>query len=248
MLRLTRLAICNRSSLNDDGFSLLEVAVVMFIVTLLLGGLLMSLSTTQEINSRADAEAMLNEIKEALYGFSQATGRLPCPATATSNGLEAPVGGGACTQQHGFVPSVTLGLSGTFNNDTLLMDKWLSPYRYSVTTSNGNAFTTANGMRNTSMAVLAPDLRVCDAAACGIAVVDLVPVVLVSLGADWAEFTAADVDEIENSGEVTINGYRHGNDNDFVLAAYIEDTFDDLITWISPSILYTRMISAGQLP
>lgn len=248
MLRLTPFAITNHSPLNDDGFSLLEIAVVMFIVSLLLGGLLVSLSSTRELNNRSDAEAMLHEVVEGLYGFAQATGRLPCPATATSNGFEAPLGGGACTQQHGFVPSATLGLSGSLNNDGLLMDDWLNPFRYSITTANANAFTTANGMRNTTMATLTPDLRVCDAAACGTVIVNSVPVVLLSLGADWADFTAADIDETENSGEVTINGYRHANDNDFVSAAYIEDTFDDLIIWISPSILYTRLITAGQLP
>ncbi len=250
MLNLKALSYRNRASLNSSGFSLLEVAVVMLIMSLLLGGLLMSISATQDINSRTDAEAMLNDIKEALYGYAQATGRLPCPATATSNGLEAPVGGGVCTQRHGFVPSVTLGLSGEFNDDNLLMDKWLSPYRYSVASNQGSAFTTPNGIRNTGMAVLNPNLRVCTLAPppCGAAVVDRVPVVLISLGADWSTFNGADVEETENSGEATINGYRHGNDRNFVLVPYIEDNFDDLLTWISPSILYTRMISAGQLP
>lgn len=234
--------------LASTGFSLLEVAIVMLIVSMLLGGLLISLSATQELNRRTDAEELLDEVMQALYGFAQATGRLPCAATAISNGVEAPLGGGVCTQQHGFVPVATLGLSGTLNGDGLLMDGWLSPFRYSVTTANASAFTTANAMRNTTMAVLAPDLRVCDATACGSVIVNSAPVVVLSLAADWASFTAADVDEIENSGEAAINGYRHANDNDFVSTGYIEDTFDDLIIWMSPSILYTRMITAGQLP
>lgn len=248
MLKLSASSIVHYSSPKNEGFSLLEMAVVLLIVSLLLGGLLMSLGTTREVNNRSAAEATLSEVVEALYGFAQATGRLPCPATATSNGVEAPVGGGVCTQQHGFVPSLTLGLSGSFNDDTLLQDDWFSPFRYSVTTSNGSAFTTANGMRNTTMGALTPDLRVCDAAACGNVIVDSVPVVLLSLGADWATFDAADVDETENSGEAIINGYRHGADNDFVAADYIENTYDDLIVWMSPSILFTRMITAGQLP
>ena len=234
--------------LAQTGFSLLEMAVVMIIISLLLGGLLASLGSTREINQRTDAENQINEIIEALYGYAQATGRLPCPATAASNGAEAPLGGGNCTQEHGFVPSVTLGLSGSVNADGLLMDPWLSPYRYSVTTSNGNAFTTTNGMRTVTMANLTPDLRVCSAAACGTVTADALPVVVVSLGADWAEFTGADVDATENSGETTIAGYRHANDNDFVSTTYVEDTFDDMISWMSSNILFTRMISAGQLP
>lgn len=231
------------------GFSLLEMAVVLLIVSMLLGGLLMSVTTTQEMNRRDAAQSSLDEMLDALYGFAQATGRLPCPATAVSAGAEAPLGGGNCTQQHGFIPSATLGLTGPINADGLLVDEWLNPFRYSVSTANGNAFTTVNGMRTATIGALAPNLRVCTAAACGTEIVSAVPVVLFSMGADWNDFTAADVDETENSGEVTIAGYRHGNDLNFVSAAtYIEDTYDDVITWMSPNVLYTRMIAAGQLP
>lgn len=233
---------------HRQGFSLLEMAVVLVIISALLGGLLVSLSTTQEMNNRQTTEQRLGEILEAIYGFAQSTGRLPCPATAASNGAEAPLGGGNCTQQHGFVPAVTLGVSGAVNSDGLLVDEWLNPYRYSVTTANGNAFTTANGMRAIGMAALTPDLRVCSAAACGTEIASGVPVVVLSMGADWATFTGAQVDAAENAGETTIAGYRHGNDINFVSTGYIEDVFDDMITWVSSNILYTRMISAGQLP
>ncbi len=230
----------------SSGFSILEMAIVMVIVATLLGGLLVSISQTQEMNNRTDAESTLDEIKEALYGFAQANGRLPCPATTTSVGAEAPIGGGACTQRFGFVPWSTLGLSGSLNTDNLLMDSWLSPYRYSVTNQNGNAFTTAGQMSATTMGVLAPDLRICDDNACGTVLFSSAPAVILSLGANWSNFISAD--EVENSGEATINGYRQGNNNDFVSTDYIEDVFDDIITWISPSILYTKMIAAGQLP
>lgn len=229
-----------------SGFSLIETAIVMVIIGALLGGLLVSLSSTQEINFRSDAENQVDEILEALYGFAQANGRLPCPATATSNGAEAPAGGGACTEQYGFVPSATLGLSGAVNTDTLLVDPWLSPYRYNVTTANGNAFTTAGGMRATGMAALAPDLRVCTDAACGTVVASNLPAVVLSLGADWANFSGAE--EVENSGETTRAGYRHANNTDFAVSTYVEDTYDDILVWMSANILYTRMISAGQLP
>lgn len=230
----------------SSGFSILEMAIVMVIVATLLGGLLVSISQTQEMNNRTDAENTLDEIKEALYGFAQANGRLPCPATTTSIGAEAPIGGGACTQRFGFVPWSTLGLSGSVNTDNLLLDSWLSPYRYAVSNQNGNAFTTAGQMSVVTMGVLAPDLRICDSNTCATVLFDSAPAVILSLGADWATFTSAD--EVENSGEATVNGYRQANDNDFVSAAYIEDVYDDMMTWLSPSVLYTKMIAAGQLP
>jgi len=238
-------------SKHSLGFSLMEMSMVLLIVSLLMGGLLMSLSETQEMNRRSNATNLLGEITEALYGFAQANGRLPCPATAASAGVEAPLGGSVgavtpCTQPHGFVPAVTLGLSGSLNVDNLLMDDWLNPYRYSVTTANSNAFTSANGMRTATMAALTPNLRICEEAACSNIISNTSPLVVMSLGENWQTFVSAD--EVENSGETTIAGYRMGNDNDFVSTLYIEDTFDDLITWMSPNILYTKMISSGQLP
>lgn len=227
------------------GFSILEMAIVMVIVATLLGGLLVSISTTQELNNRIDAEDTLEEIREALYGFAQANGRLPCPATAASAGVEAPVGGGVCAQRFGFVPWSTLGLSGSLNTDNLLMDSWLNPYRYSVTNQNVSAFTTAGAMSLVGMAALTPDLQICDAAGCGTVLFDSAPAVILSMGADWATFVSAD--EVENA-EATVAGYRQANDIEFVTTGYIEDTFDDIVTWISPSVLYTKMIAAGQLP
>lgn len=235
-------------SQRSTGFSLIEMAIVLVIVSTMLGGILLSVGQLRETANRTDATLKLSNIMDALYGYAQANGRLPCPATALSNGAEAPLGGGACTQPHGFIPSATLGLSGSVNANTLLSDAWLSPYRYSVTTANGNAFTTANGMRTATMAILAPNLRVCADLACATIVAGNLPVVVMSLGADWATFGAGAPLEVENSGEVIINGYRHGNDLDFISSGYVEEIFDDLITWMSPHILYTRMIAAGQLP
>jgi len=236
----------NRPATKAGGFTLIEMAMVLLIMSLLTGGLLMSLSENREMINRTDAEKQLENFTEALYGFAQANGRLPCPATAVSNGLESPVGGGACTQSHGFIPIATLGLSGSVDANGLVVDKWVSPYRYSVTTANASAFTTAGGMRAAGMAALAADMRVCTTSVCAAVVASNLPVVLLSLGKDWPNFTSAN--EVENSGETTIAGFRHANDLDFVSTTYGEDIFDDLITWISPSILYTRMIAAGQLP
>lgn len=241
-----------KTTTGNSGFTLVEMAIVMVIVGLMLGGLMMSLSQTTENTRRSDAQIQLAEIVEALYGYAQANGRLPCPATPTSNGAEQPAGGGVCTRQHGFVPSATLGLKGAVNSDGLLLDPWNNPFRYSVTTSNTSAFTTVNRMQTTTMASLTPDLRVCREAACVNLISSTIPVVILSMGKNWASFTSAD--EVANAGETTMGGgptgavYRVANNKDFVSAGYNETNFDDIITWISPNILYTKMIAAGKLP
>jgi prepilin-type N-terminal cleavage/methylation domain-containing protein len=69
-----------------EGFTLIELAMVLFIVGLLLGGLLVPFATSVEQKERADTEKILEEIKEALYGFAIVYGRLPCPDCEASSG------------------------------------------------------------------------------------------------------------------------------------------------------------------
>ena len=63
------------------GFSLIELAVVLFIVGLMLGGLLTPLATKVEYENINETSIALNEIKESLLGFAIANGYLPCPDT-----------------------------------------------------------------------------------------------------------------------------------------------------------------------
>src|SRR6266567_4443970 len=87
---------------KQRGFTLAEVAVVVLIVGLLLGGLLGTYSTQIDLSRTAETKKTLETARDALIGFAAANGRLPCPATVnpphatTSNGVEAPPGGGAC--------------------------------------------------------------------------------------------------------------------------------------------------------
>ncbi|HEY6898211.1 MAG TPA: type II secretion system protein [Rhodocyclaceae bacterium] len=92
----------NKTSLQlDHGFTLTEMAMVLVIVALLIGGLAVPLSAQQDNRNRADTDKALSDIREALIGFAVINGRLPCPAQAsiasgTANaGLEATTGTGA---------------------------------------------------------------------------------------------------------------------------------------------------------
>lgn len=252
MLMLRMNTLSHHARQNQQGFSLIEMAIVTVIVGALLGGLLLSVAALRENNLRNEAELKIEEIIEALYGYAQTNGRLPCPATFDSDGAENPVGGGNCVRDDAFVPAATLGLSGAVNGDGLLVDPWQNPYRYSVSDVSTNAFTSTPviappaGIRGFWPA-LAGDLRVCAEAACTNIVGNQIPAVVLSQGTDWAEFTGADADATENA-EATRSGYRHNNDLNFVSTNYIEDVYDDIISWVSPNLLYTRMISAGQLP
>ena len=98
------------------GFSLVELAVVMTIVALLLGGLMYTLSAQVEQRNFEETRRRLQQARDLLFSFAIVNGRLPCPATSASNGDEAPAGGGACTgylpnsaNTSGFLPATAIG-------------------------------------------------------------------------------------------------------------------------------------------
>lgn len=243
---------------SPAGFTLVEMAIVLVIVGLLLGGLLMPLSTQVEQQRISETQKYLDQIKDALLGYAAAHGRLPCPATAASNGVESPPGGGTCVPAppyNGFLPAITLGLTPV-DSAGFAIDAWNNRIRYAVTTANGSAFTTANGMKTAGIGTLTPDLNVCASAngitltTCGGAAntqTNNAPVVIYSLGKNAAT-GGAGLDEAANPN-------TNGGSNDQVFVSHPPATataangeFDDIVTWISPNTLYNRMISAGNLP
>lgn len=144
----------NRQYLS--GFTLAELAVVLVIIGLLLGGLFMPLSGQMDSRYRADTDKALSDAREALIGFAIVNGRLPCPAdrtiasantdagaeaviaaggpcrcTTATSGIAVAVGGTACNETSpssvtGVLPWATLGLPET--------DAWGNRYTYRVTT------------------------------------------------------------------------------------------------------------------
>jgi hypothetical protein len=244
------------SSQRGAALLILLMILVVGVMAVLLKGLN---KRSSQMRQNASAISQLADVKEALYGFAQVNGRLPCPAIPNSipPGAESPVGGGTfCTRQHGFVPSATLGLKGAVNADGLLLDPWGNPLRYSVTNTLGTwDFTTTGRMKTVGIAILHPDLKVCKQAACTNVIVNNIPAIILSMGKNGATaFTSSD--ELGNAGEggTTVGGgpsgnaYRIANDPNFVSADYSEVNFDDTITWIDPSTLYNKMIKAGKLP
>ena len=65
---------------KQRGFTLVEIAIVLVIVGILIGGFMMPLGIQIENKRRVDATRQIEQIKEALFGFAMAQGRLPCPS------------------------------------------------------------------------------------------------------------------------------------------------------------------------
>ena len=134
---------------RSKGFSLVEVAVAVSIVALLLAGALIPLSTQMDVRNSADTQRSMESIREAIIGFAQANGRLPCPADgsvpagAAGAGTEqvsgnscAAVNSASCTAVNGTVPCsvvpwATLGVPET--------DSWGRRFTYRVSPAFSDA-------------------------------------------------------------------------------------------------------------
>ena len=142
---------------RNAGFTILELALTLAILGMLAGAVLVPFVAQLRQRNISDTEKLLEDVKEALLGYAMATGRVPCPATATSNGLESfATGGGSmvngncaaagATAHVGFLPAVTLGISSV-DKEGFAVDAWgttQNRIRYAVANVN------INGLANTS--------------------------------------------------------------------------------------------------
>lgn len=251
------------------GFTLAELAIVLVIVALLIGGMLIPLSAQRDLQSTKETERQLTEMNDALLGFAAGQGRLPCPATAISSGQESfcTNATGACgaelfvAQAHGrctdffngFAPAATLGLSPT-NNQGFAIDAWGNQLRYAVSNKTAGLvdfpLTKPYGIKNVwaiDPSPLQDDLlRVCNTAA-HIAASDCSAADRITKSAVAVIFSVG-----KNGGAAPISAdelanWTNSGDRVFV-STTPSATFDDLVTWHSPNILFNRMISAGRLP
>ena len=135
-------------SQRQSGFTLVEIAIVVLIVTILLGYAVAMFPVQQELKQYREVDREMDEIIEHLIGYAQVNGRLPCPDTdgdAHSSGTDGDIdgqedrhGSDACKAYYGFLPAATMGIDGRYNDDNQLLDPWLVPYRYAVTHSNAD--------------------------------------------------------------------------------------------------------------
>jgi prepilin-type N-terminal cleavage/methylation domain-containing protein len=218
------------------GFSLLEMAIVLVIVGLLLGGMLGSVGALQQRQRFAQTEGQLDEIRDALIAFAVVNGRLPCPAdpatpnTTVGAGLERlPTAAGCTGGPAGVLPWATLALPEG--------DAWGRRFSYRVSAAFARspaaidvATVGDNVVRNSAGVLLAGS----------------VPAVIVSHGENTRGSRgpggalaagSADAREQENAD----------GDTEFV-ADTPAGAYDDLAQWIPGTVLMHRLLQAGTLP
>ncbi len=236
---------------RNEGFTLTELAIVMVIMALLIGGMMLPLSAQQDIRNNAETTRQLDEIREALLGFAITRGYFPCPATSTSNGVEdRNAGSEKCTanKRYGLLPWVTLGLRPS--------DSWNHLFIYSVTPAFSHGKPADRFTMTTS-----PDITIRTRDADGnlenISNNNDIPLVVLSTGKNghqsWtldqvaqnADSTAANPDEDTNASSADGRTFISRTPTD---AASTTGEFDDLVAWVSPNVLFNRMVAAGKLP
>lgn len=225
------------------GFSLIEVAIAVFIITLLLGGILVPLSTQVEQRKTGETQKALDDMRQALFGFALAYGYLPCPDT-DNDGLED-VSGSNCVNQEGNLPWATLGVTG--------YDSWGNRHRYRVhTLFSQRAPATIFTLSITS------NLQVCADQGCGTSlttVTDGPPAVVLSHGkngygainsiTNTLNPAPTSLDELANTNGTADSIYVSHAQSDIGSAT---GEFDDNVVWLSREILLNRMVAGGRLP
>ena len=240
---------------HDSGFTLVELAIAIFIIALLLGSILVPLATQVEQRQVAETQKTMEDIRDALLGFAATNGYLPCPdlqvgGTPTAGNEDVNAGTGLCATivpsaggnlSAGNVPWSTLGLGN--------QDLWGNRFRYTVLAAYAQRAPATTFSLGT-----AGGLRVCTTAACAPAADVLTSsavAVIISHGKNGrsainaltnaANVAAASADELANAD----------NDRDAVSRTHSNvaaTEFDDIVIWLPKFTLNNRMITAGKLP
>jgi prepilin-type N-terminal cleavage/methylation domain-containing protein len=220
---------------QSDGFTLVEIAIVLVIIGLLLAAFLTPLTAQFEQKRVNEAREDLAEIKQSLLGFASVNLSLPCPDT-TGDGIADPCTGALnnTVSSGGNVPWVTLGIKPT--------DPWDRRYQYRV----NNAFTVAPITLNTTANAL--QSRICTSNACAALEANGVPAVIYSSGANGAIQPPVGVDELQNTAVAGANFDGTFVNHAFATAGSPNGQFDDVMDWISTNVLMGQLVAAGQLP
>jgi prepilin-type N-terminal cleavage/methylation domain-containing protein len=129
------------------GFTLVELAVVMAIVSLLLGSLMYTLSAQNDQRNFEETRRRIEQARELVLAYALVNGQLPCPARSNSAGAEVRDAlsrrcwdgavedyyGGALAGGvvGGFLPASTIGY-GQVDSSGFAVDAWQNRIRYAV--------------------------------------------------------------------------------------------------------------------
>lgn len=252
----------------NRGFSLVEMAVVVFILALLLGGIVMTLAAQEEQRANVEARRRLDAAVDALIGFAIVNRRLPCPAVGGATGVEAPAGGGACTTNfNGFLPARSIGFLPV-DAQGYGVDAWGSRIRYAVASAvtgcTGSSatphFTSQANLKANGVSCRPNDIVICQSAV-GTSLgpppscvaptnwatnQETVVFVVLSRGKNGTQAAIAatqGADELANVDGNAVFVTREPGTLETTTGVY-----DDLVVWMPAGVFYSRLMAGGVLP
>jgi prepilin-type N-terminal cleavage/methylation domain-containing protein len=261
-------------SANSHGFSLIEIAIVLVIVSVLITIIAVPLATQVEQQRINETNKQLETIKEAIIGFALANGRFPCASRVSDNGVESVINpaNGTCNQYAGLLPAVTLGLN-PIDASGFAVDAWgltANRIRYSVpdlfstTTPTSPAscssaglhvLTRTGGMKAATMDCLA-DIGITMLTVCAVKPTGSpgAATSCTSTLTQKAPFVLVSLGKNAAAGSVGADeSHNVDADSYFVSHTPASETapsgeFDDIVVWPSLNTIFGRMVQAGKLP
>ncbi|MBX3665304.1 MAG: hypothetical protein KF834_06440 [Burkholderiales bacterium] len=254
------------------GFSLIEVAVVLFIITLVMGSIIALLNAMVANRQIESTRTKQEAIKTALIGFIARNHRLPCPALATlpesntNEGVETPRLSGNCTGitasgtspnqvVTGTVPWVSLGLTREAS-----LDAYANRFTYQVTLgATSLTSSTISGMTGRIIVLGASGGSQINDCSNGATVNPCAGVVaIVSHGKDgYGAYTRSgiqiryDTTNIFPPEATSGNAFENADgDSTFVIKDYSDtstDPFDDIVAVLTTNDLLAPLLVAGTL-
>jgi len=214
------------------GFSLLEVAIVLFIMALLLGTTLGTLTEYRDVQNIKETKKSLEEIKNALLGYVLVRGFFPCPDT-NNDGIEST---GCSAGTEGYLPYASLGGIGE-------KDSWGNHFRYRVDRRYATYATTIS----TSNHITNDKLTVCSLAGTDGTRLDADENGKSRIVAIVFSYGKNGVPDAKNAH----NGSANCTNSTSPLGAeYTQDVimpnFDDILMWISKYTVIHELANAGK--
>lgn len=218
------------------GFTLVELAIVLVILTLLLSGMLIPIGAQIQNRRIADTQKTMEEIKDALIGYALTHRELPPPSSDLITGTAVTCSSSAETCS-GFVPWKELGI-GKF-------DAWGKGIRYSVDTHFTSVSTSTTCPPRGRIMLKARN------SAGNLVNYDYIAAVLHSSGAKnfgtneagvpLSNTSTTNADEVRNEAADGSAGKEFITKNHTDSTAASNGEFDDVVSWLPAGILATNL-------
>ncbi len=225
------------------GFSLLEMALALVILSMMMGWLMTPLRVQNGLHKYQQTDQRLTQAQQALLGHAIIYHYLPCPDTdQPPDGWENVLANQACTNDEGILPWLQLGVAAT--------DAWGRFFRYRA----DSTFTHHAQWFSISAAESASNIQVTGEAGAVTSIPSRPGAIILSHG----ENGLGGIQSVSGGQTYAMSAPVHPDeqenaDGDLVFVDKAQQqaggaVFDDRLVMLSPKVLIQQMVQAQRLP